>query len=925
MSNTDNPDALKSLKQIKNQLALCERKKAESAIFRSKAEYIRSGEKNTKYFFGLEKRRYFTKNSECIINDKGEIIYDNKEILHEQVKFYKDLYCEDKEIKFTLRPGPTETVLSETDKNKLEEDISEGEIFDAMMTLKSGKVPGLDGLTIEFYRHFYKDLKSPLMNMYQLAYHNNELPRTARRGLISLLPKRNRDSRYIKHKRPLTLIGYDYKILAKLMDNRLRSVLDKLIHADQTGFLKNRHISTNIRKTLDVIEYCTATNQPGLIMSIDMMKCFDRVSYKAISGAFQYFNFGPIFTRWSSLFFKNFEVCTQNNGFLSNFFVKGRSINQGCPYSPSVYLLISEIMANKLRNNHLITGISIGKIKLLLSLFADDMDLYLPYEQTVLNEVISELSRMEANLGLKVSYDKTTLYRIGSIAGSNAKLYTSRPIKWSSGHINTLGVDIYAQRVDLTTNYQAIIEKMRTISKIWYYRSMTLIGKILVVNTLMASLFVYRMQTLPKLEDKQCKEIDEVIKSFLWRGRKSKFNLETLRRPKNKGGLGLVDFQAKHTSLLLNWIPRINHNPVLYELSSYFIGDSVKNGKIWCSNLNCQDMKQICKTKNGFWYDLTQTWAKVNYHEPQSCETVENQKIILNSHLKIGGKVIDNDALEKNNIILIKDLVRNGKILKYDELPSKEGITWLDYSALVASIPELWRFALKSELLIDDSVPKYLKWKIFEATSISRTVYHNLTDSESALISSGKIWRNKLNNNFDLERHMCAFKNIYAVTNIVKLRNFQYRLLHNKIFCNDILFHFKCSSSQKCDFCDHPKQDVIHLLYSCEKTTELWSRVKLFIDQHTNDSSILEWNLSNIIYNLVHPKSTHVVNFLILLCKFTIFRGKCNYEFVSFDSFLYEVIYMYNIEYYNSIKNNRLNHHMKKWNNIHLPFLLNFY
>ena len=89
---------------------------------------------------------------------------------------------------------------------------------------------------------------------------------------------------------------------------------------------------------------------------------------------------------------------------------KSRSVNQGCNISLSIYLLVGEILAWRLRNNTSIKGIKIGETEILLSQFADDMDLYLPFEKVVLNAVIQEFSHIEMNTGLKVSYEKTTMY-----------------------------------------------------------------------------------------------------------------------------------------------------------------------------------------------------------------------------------------------------------------------------------------------------------------------------------------------------------------------------------------------------------------------------------------------------------------------------------------------------------------------------------
>ena len=276
----------------------------------------------------------------AVMKDDGTISHNQHTILDEQVKFYKALYQRDSDINFALTPEHDERRLSCDQREMLEADFTMDEFFDAIMTLKSNKVPGLDGLTIEVYRKFWKDLGPYLIEMYQYSFDNNLLPRSVREGLISLLPKKNKDIRLVKNMRPLTLLNNDYKILTKALDNRLRSVLPDIIQGDQTGFVKGRKISHNIRKSLDVIDYAKTNNIAGVILSIDMEKCFDRLEHSAILGSLKYFNFGKVFIKWVSILYKEFYICTQNFGILSSFWLKGRGTNQGgSPQSWALFAL----------------------------------------------------------------------------------------------------------------------------------------------------------------------------------------------------------------------------------------------------------------------------------------------------------------------------------------------------------------------------------------------------------------------------------------------------------------------------------------------------------------------------------------------------------------------------------------------------------
>ena len=373
-----------ALDSVESQIKLHEEQITNASIFRSKCNWVRYGETSSKFFFGLEKWNYLSKNMKCVVRDSGEVSYYQGIILEEQTKFYKSLYTRhvnDVNAKFNIKRESYDPMLSDKFRDKCNVEITVHNLYDAVLMMKANKVGGPDGSTAKYYRTFFHDIKHHLLAMYKYAYQQGCLSPTTWKGLISLLPKKNKDTRYVKNMRPLTLLNIDYKILAKVMDNHLRDVAPLLIHRDQTGFMAGRHINVNIRKLLDVMEYCKNTSTPAVIMSIDMEKCFDCIEHEVIFETMHIFNFGEKYIRWVSLFYKNFLVCMQNQGYMSKWFEKTRSINQGCNISPSIYLLVGELLALRLCNHKQIHGINIGMTEVLISQFADDMDLYLPYEK----------------------------------------------------------------------------------------------------------------------------------------------------------------------------------------------------------------------------------------------------------------------------------------------------------------------------------------------------------------------------------------------------------------------------------------------------------------------------------------------------------------------------------------------------------------
>ena len=144
----------------------------------------------------------------------------------------------------------------------------------------------------EFYKTFWKDVSSLLVSALNYAFESGCLSITQRRGIIKLIPKKDAELYFIKNWRPITLLNTDYKIAAKALANRIKSVLPSLINNDQTGFMKGRFIGENVR-LIDCIQYAAEKNIPGLLLFIDFEKAFDSLEWSFIVKSLHFFGFGP--------------------------------------------------------------------------------------------------------------------------------------------------------------------------------------------------------------------------------------------------------------------------------------------------------------------------------------------------------------------------------------------------------------------------------------------------------------------------------------------------------------------------------------------------------------------------------------------------------------------------------------------------------
>ena len=146
--------------------------------------------------------------------------------------------------------------LSETQKQICEEELTEKDIYESMISFDNNKSPGNDGLTKEFYQTFWQDVKDIFFNSLQEAKRLKYLCTSQRQAIIKLLEKPNKDKRYVSNWRPISLLNLDQKIIPKTLAIKLKKVLPVLITPSQTAYVNGRFIGESGRLISDNIKIC---------------------------------------------------------------------------------------------------------------------------------------------------------------------------------------------------------------------------------------------------------------------------------------------------------------------------------------------------------------------------------------------------------------------------------------------------------------------------------------------------------------------------------------------------------------------------------------------------------------------------------------------------------------------------------------------
>ncbi|CAM2118664.1 unnamed protein product [Caretta caretta] len=218
-------------------------------------------DRGSHFFYALEKKRGAKKHVTCLLAEDG-----------------------------TPLMGPVEIVLwdelltvSTGDRDRLELPLTLAEFSEALHRMPTNKSPGMDGLTVEFYRMFWDVLGPDLVTVWAESLQNRVLPLSYRRAMLALLPKKG-DLRDLQNWRPVSLLSMDYKVVVKAISLRLGSVLADVIHPDQTYTVPGRTIFDNLYLVRDLLELGYRDGLSFTLLSLDQEKAFDRVDHGRLTG-----------------------------------------------------------------------------------------------------------------------------------------------------------------------------------------------------------------------------------------------------------------------------------------------------------------------------------------------------------------------------------------------------------------------------------------------------------------------------------------------------------------------------------------------------------------------------------------------------------------------------------------------------------------
>ncbi|CAM2096597.1 unnamed protein product [Caretta caretta] len=261
------------------ELRALEDHRARGAFVRSRIRLLREMDRGSRFFYALAKMRRAKKHVTCLLAEDGTPLTEPVEMRRRLGPSCTSLFSPD-----PTDPGACRVLWEEismvraSDRDQLELPLTLAEFSEALRHMPTNKSPGMDGLTVEFYRVFWDVVGPDLVTVWAESLQSGVLPLSCRRAVLALLPKKG-DLCDLRNWRPVSLLSMDYKIVAKAISLRLGSVLADVIHPDQTYTIPDRSIFDNLFLVRDLLELWRGDSLSFALLSLDQEKAFNRVDH----------------------------------------------------------------------------------------------------------------------------------------------------------------------------------------------------------------------------------------------------------------------------------------------------------------------------------------------------------------------------------------------------------------------------------------------------------------------------------------------------------------------------------------------------------------------------------------------------------------------------------------------------------------------
>lgn len=532
---------------------------------KSKMHWLDVGDKNNKVFHrGATARDIINAIKEIECAD-GAVVTSPSDIKAEAEKYFRE-FLQHKPEGFT-GIGVTELQellqyrCSDMDGENLTRDITTEEVRQTLFAMPRDKSPGPDGYTIEFYKSAWPIIGSEFAIAVKAFFEKGFLPKGVNTTILTLIPKVT-GARKMKDYRPISCCNVLYKVISKIIANRLKKLLPDFISLNQSAFVKDRLLIENLLLATELVkDYHKDTVSRRCAIKVDISKAFDSVQWPFLINTLTAMGLPEKFIHWISLCVTTSSFSVQVNGELAGFFKSDRGLRQGCALSPYLFVIsmhvLSKLLDKSAAERRMGYHPKCKNLGLTHLSFADDILVFSDGNSRSIESILEVFNTFAAISGLLMSVEKSTIFCAGVDDEARQGIQAQYGLAVGVLPVRYLGLPLLTKRMG-KNDYQPLIEKIKKRISLWTNRFLSMAGRLQLIKSVLMSITNFWMSSFC-LPGECLKEINSLCCAFLWSGpslnkRRAKIAWDTLTTLKSEGGLGLRPLKEVNVTCCLKLI-----------------------------------------------------------------------------------------------------------------------------------------------------------------------------------------------------------------------------------------------------------------------------------------------------------------------------------------------------------------------------------
>ncbi|XP_010513742.1 PREDICTED: uncharacterized protein LOC104789794 [Camelina sativa] len=528
---------------------------------RSREQWLQGGDRNTKFFHGSVQRRRIQNKILSLFDENGVEQFSEGSKGEVAVAYFRKMFTSSNpsaimEALDGMVPRVTDSMNAE-----LIRPVSALEIKNAVFSIKGEKTPGADGMSSQFFKEYWDVVGPQVVQEVQQFFASGHLPSDWNFTQICLIPKVQNPTR-MTNLRPISLCSVLYKTVSKVLCQRLKRFLPKIVSDTQGAFVSGRLITDNIllaHELVHALQTKAGCNEEFLAIKTDMSKAYDRVEWNFLEELLIRLGFDIKWVNWIMSCVRSVTFSVLINGKEHGFIKPERGIRQGDPLSPFLFILCAEALVhvmNKAEQEGRLTGLKLTpecpSIQHLL--FADD-SLFLCRASLLECSNLLQCLRLYGDAsGQEINLQKSSI-----TFGKKLDPYMRRVIGLFTGIEQEGGAGKYLGLPECFSGSKKdmlayITDRLTSRLRGWFEKTLSLGGKEVLLKAVALALPVYAMSCF-RLSKHQCKKITSVMANFWWNAVEEKQKMhwvswEKMCKSKDQGGLGFRDIGRFNQALL---------------------------------------------------------------------------------------------------------------------------------------------------------------------------------------------------------------------------------------------------------------------------------------------------------------------------------------------------------------------------------------